>query len=213
MNTLSKIARSKAGLAAGAALLVAVGVAGGASAVAMTRPSVEMAPTVATPIAKLPSSGDGVVTVKGRVAEAYGDRIVVQDNSGRAMVAVGRDGRGTVAVGQPVTVQGRFDDGQLRASYLVDGNGRVEAVGPRGHGERGPHGRGPDDRGPDGRGPGGPGGRGPDGPPPPPGGCAVPPPPGGQGAPVPPPPGAPAPVAGAGVTPAAVPAAADAARR
>ncbi len=158
----------KGQLGLGAAVLVAVGALGGAGAVAATRPSVEMAPRVATPIAALPNAS-GVVTVKGRVTEVYGDRFVVADASGKTMVAAGRDGRGAVAKGQPVLVQGRYDDGQLRASYLVDSAGRVEAVGPDGRpphrgGDRGPDGRGPEGRGPDGRGPGGPGGPGPRGP-------------------------------------------------
>lgn len=160
---------SRAALATGAALLLGLGAAGGAGAVQATRPSVEMAPTVQTPIAGL-SKTSGIVTVKGRVAEIYGDRFIVQDASGRAMVAAGRDSGGSVAVGQPVTVQGRFDDRQLRASYIVDASGQVAAVGPRGPGRDGPrpH-RGPGHDGP---------------PPPPPPGCG----PAGPGAPLPPPP-------------------------
>ena len=53
------------------------------------------------------------------------------------LVAAGREGRGTVATGQPVTVQGRYDEGQLRASYIVDAAGKVTAVGPRGPGHDG----------------------------------------------------------------------------
>ena len=56
----------------------------------MTRPTVTMAPTIPTPIAKLASTS-GVVTAKGRVAEVFGDRFVVQDGTGRAMVAGNRD--------------------------------------------------------------------------------------------------------------------------
>ena len=146
MVDFKTMASSKRGLAVGAAILVALGAAGGAGAVQATRPPVEMAPTVQTPIARL-VAGDGVVTIKGRVAEVFGDRFVVQDGTGRAMVAAGRDAQGTVAVGQTVTVQGRFDNGQLRASYLVDANGRVAAVGgpgPRHGGPGGHKGRGPD---------------------------------------------------------------------
>ena len=177
----------KGQLGIGAAVLVAVGALGGAGAVAATRPSVEMAPRVATPIASLPNAS-GVVTVKGRVTEVYGDRFVVADASGKTMVAAGREGRDVVAKGQPVLVQGRYDDGQLRATYLVDGAGRVEAVGPAGHPPRRGDDRGPGGGRPDGRGgPGGPGG--PSGPnggmaPPPPAGCA----PGASSGMTPPPP-------------------------
>jgi hypothetical protein len=169
--------RTQIGL--GAALLLGVGAAGGAGAVSLTRPSVEMAPTVPTAIARLPQT-DGVVTVRGRVADVYGDRFVVQDASGRTMVNAGREGSGRITKGAALTVQGRYDDGQLRASYLVDQNGRIDAVGPGGRPPRGP---------------GGPNAVGPDGapPPPPPGGPGAPPPPPGAGAPPPPPPGAGAP--------------------
>lgn len=160
MVDFSKWKNSRITLGIGAAVLLGVGAAGGAGAVQAMRPSVEMAPTIATPAARL-SAASGVVTVKGRVVEVFGDRFVVQDSSGRTMVAAGREGRGTVAVGQPVTVQGRFDDGQLRASYIVDAAGKVVAVGPRGPGRdgTGPH-RGPDHDGPPPRpgcGPAGPG--------------------------------------------------------
>ncbi|MEO5867159.1 MAG: hypothetical protein ABIS14_07970 [Sphingomonas sp.] len=178
--------RTQLGL--GGAVLLALGAAGGAGAVAATRPGVEMAPANPVAIASLPQRS-GIVTVKGKVAEVYGDRFVVVDSSGRAMVDVGRDGRGVVQAGAPVTVQGRYDDGQLRASFMVAQDGTVEPVG------RGPR-RGPDGRGGPGggRGPGGPGGPGRDGPPPP----------GGRGAP-PPPPGGCGPAGGPGVAPPPLP--------
>ncbi len=175
-------------LGLGVAIGLAIGAAGGASAVSLTRPGVEMAPTIATPVARLASSS-GVVTVKGRVAEVYGDRFVVQDGSGKAMVDGARDAN--VAKGAAVQVQGRYDDGQLRASYVVDAAGKVTPVGP----PPPRPGKGPDGRGPGPHGPGGPGGpdaRGPDGPGGPGGpGCApgaMPPPPPADGAAPPPPP-------------------------
>jgi len=163
-------------LMTGAIALLALGAAGGAGAVSLTRPAIEMAPTVPTAIARLPQTS-GIVTVKGRVAEVYGDRFVVQDGSGRTLVDGGREGARTLRVGSALTVQGRYDDGQLRASYLVDPQGQVEAVGGRPHhaGPVGPHGDGPPPPPPP-QGPGAP-------PPPPP-----PPPPGGAGAAPPPPP-------------------------
>lgn len=195
--------RGKAPLAA-AAVLIALGAGGGAAAVSMTRPTVTMAPTVATPIARLASTG-GVVTAKGRVAEVFGDRFVVQDATGRAMVTGSRNAM--PEVGSNVMVQGRFDDGVMHAQYLVNPQGTVTPVGPPPPPPGGPHG------------PGSPGGPRGDGPPPPPGGCApggpggpgmMPPPPppangaAPQGAPVPPPPpraGAPAPAPAGAVRP------------
>ena len=147
MFDFQRVKKSRATLAAGAAILVASGAAVGAGAVRTTRPAIEMAPTVRTPIAKL-SATSGVVTVRGRVAEVYGDHFVVQDQSGRAMIAAGREARGAVSLGQPVLVQGRYDDGQLHASYLVDQNGSIAAVGPTGPRPGGP--AAPDGRGPHG---------------------------------------------------------------
>ncbi|MDV3457929.1 hypothetical protein RZN05_13115 [Sphingomonas sp. HF-S4] len=131
-------------LGAGAALLLALGAAGGAGAVSLMRPPIEMAPLNATPIGKL-SSGSGVVTVKGKVIDVFGDRIVVQDQTGKTMIDVGRASNLGLAAGQDVTAQGRYDDGQFRASYLVGANGRVNAIGPAGappHGPREPGGPG-----------------------------------------------------------------------
>ena len=122
-------------LAIGAALL-AVGAAGGAAAGKLTRPAIVMAPTTPTAIARLASSS-GVISVKGKVVEVYGDRFVMQDATGRTMIDAGRRGDLAIAVGSTVTAQGRYEDGQLHAAYLVDGSGQVQAVGPGG---RGPHG-------------------------------------------------------------------------
>lgn len=192
--------RQRLGL--GAAALIALGAAGGAGAVALTRPAIDMAPTIATPIANLPASS-GIVTVKGRVAEVFGDRFVVQDGSGRAMIDAGRNGTGRVSKGSAVMVQGRYDEGQLRARFLVGPSGQVDEVGPA-HGPRGPHGPGKPG-GPDG--PGGPRGDGP--PPPPPGagpnGPPPPPPADGRGAPPPPRPATIAPAPASAVAPAPAP--------
>ena len=163
---------AKQRLALGGAALLAIGVAGGAGAISLTRPAIEMAPTVPTEVAKLASSR-GIVTVRGRVAEVYGDRFIVQDATGRVLVDAGRGDERAPPAGSQILVQGRFDGGQLRARFLVDGAGNVEAVGPPP-----PHGHGPrPDR---------------DGPPPPPPGRDGPPPFPGAG-PTPPPTGAGAP--------------------
>jgi hypothetical protein len=127
--------RTRLGL--GAAALLAAGVAGGAGAVSLTRPAAVMAPIATTSIAQLPST-NGIVTIKGRVAEVFGDRFVVQDQTGRAMIDAGRLSASQPAIGQTVSVQGRYDNGQLRPSYLVGPDGSVSEIGPKGH-----HGRGP----------------------------------------------------------------------
>jgi hypothetical protein len=152
------------GLAAVA--ILALGVAGGAGAMKLVRPSVEMAPMVPVAISKMPD-GD-LVTIKGKVAEIFGNKFVVEDESGRALVETGPAGRGgpLVKANEDISVQGRFDDGFLHASFIVHPDGKTQAVGPAGGpprpgddfgpraGGRGPHGegRGPhgDRRGPHG---------------------------------------------------------------
>ncbi|PZO72175.1 MAG: hypothetical protein DI640_13215 [Sphingomonas taxi] len=178
-------------LALAAAGLLAVGGAAGAVTVAATRPSVTMAPATPVAIRSLQSNGqsDGIVTIRGTVAEIYGNKFVMADPTGRALVDLGREGEdGTlVTAGQPVTIQGRFEGGFVHAAFLVGAGGKVTALGPIGGP---PHGPGP------GRdGPGGPGGLGA---PPPPAGMAPPPPPMTPGvapAPVGAPAGVPAPTA------------------
>ncbi|MHC9417942.1 hypothetical protein ACYZX9_05005 [Sphingomonas citri] len=175
-------AQRRIALAGGA--LLALGAAGGAGAMALSRPAVEMAPTVPTAVAKLPQSS-GTVTVRGRVAAVYGDRFVVEDSTGRALVDAGRDS--APRAGAPVLVQGRYDEGQLRARFLVDSAGAREVGPPPPPGAKAPP----------------PPGAGAPPPPPVPGAGAPPPPQPGAGAPPPPPPGAgaPPPPPGAGAPP------------
>jgi len=161
----------------GGAALLAAGVVGGAGAVGLTRPGIEVAPIRPVAVSSLAQRDGALVTVRGKVAEVYGDRFTIADGSGKTMVDAGRDDDDVVTAGQDLLVQGRYDNGQLRASFLVDANGRVRSVGP--FFARGPHRGRPEGR----HGPGGeePGRGGP-----PPAACDAPPPP------VPP---APAPVA------------------
>ena len=160
-------ARNKLGLFAVG--LLALGGAAGAVVMAETRPSVSMAP--ANPVAIRSLSSSGIVTIRGRVAEIYGNKFIMADASGRALVDTGREGEGAglVTAGEPVTVQGRFDHGFVHAAFLVAPGNKVIALEPLDgppHRHHGPH-DGPD-RGPD---------RGFDGPPPGPDGDGVAPPP------------------------------------
>jgi len=122
-----------------AALGLVVGLAGGAGAMKLVRPSVEMAPM--TPVAISAMADDSLVTIKGKVAEIFGNKFIVQDDSGRALIEAGPEGEGgkLVAPNEMLTVQGRFDDGFLHGSYIVHEDGRTEALGPAG---KSPH-RGP----------------------------------------------------------------------
>lgn len=131
----------------GAAALIAIGGAAGAVAVTATRPSIEMAPLAPTAIRSL-TDGENIVTVKGRTAEIFGNKFIMADATGRALVDTGRAGedKALVAAGQPVTVQGRFDNGVVHASFLIGPDGKVVSLRPMRppHGPGGPH----DERGP-----------------------------------------------------------------
>ncbi len=125
-----RIKRSAAFSLAAFAIL-AIGVAGGAAAMKLTRPSIEMAPMTAVSISSLQDDWS-VVTIKGKVVEIFGNKFVVQDDSGRALVETGpagEDGK-LVDVGEPVSVQGRFENGFLHASFLVRQTGKTVSLGP-----------------------------------------------------------------------------------
>ncbi|UVO53996.1 hypothetical protein [Sphingomonas sp. SUN039] len=151
---------SRTKLALAAVALVGVG-AVGAYTVGATRPGIEMAPL--TPVAiKSLADGSNVITVKGQVAEVYGSRFILADASGKTLVDTGKPRRDfgglmspapLVTTGQPVTVQGRFGNGSLHASFLIGPDGKVVALrgmhgghdrdGGGRHGERGWRGDGP----------------------------------------------------------------------
>ena len=148
-----------------AAALLAVGVGGGATFAQLSAPAAEMAP--ANPVAiKSLADGGSIVTVRGKVAEIYGRAFILADGSGRALVEAGpRHGfmggeTSLIAIGQTVTVQGRFRDGTIHASFLVGADGTVTALRPMGPPRGGPGGPG-GRHGPH-RGPGGAEGFGPD---------------------------------------------------
>jgi uncharacterized protein YdeI (BOF family) len=96
----------------------------------MMRPTPEMAPLTPVAISAMPATS--LVTIKGKVAEIYGNKFVLQDDSGKALVETGRAGEdgALVTKDEAVTVQGRFDDGFVHASYLVRQDGRTEALRP-----------------------------------------------------------------------------------
>lgn len=127
-------ARSNTHLAAfgiAAFAVLAIGAAGGAAAMKFSRPSVELAPLTATSISSL-KDGRSIVTIKGKVAEIFGNKFIVQDETGRALIETGPagdDGK-LVALNEPIDVQGRFDDGFLHASYVVHQDGRTDALRP-----------------------------------------------------------------------------------
>ncbi|TXN60664.1 DNA-binding protein [Methylobacterium sp. WL6] len=90
-----------------------------------------------TPIAPVAISAlvpSGGIAAKGEVAEIFGNKFVLQDGTGRALVETGRQGEGgkLVAKGETVTVQGRFENGFLHAAALTHGDGNRVLLGPAG---------------------------------------------------------------------------------
>src|ERR1700755_1849949 len=83
-----------------------------------------------TAIGKLQDGND--VAVKGSVADIFGNKFVLDDGSGRALVALGPRGEDSNAVvkGEIVTVQGMFDRGFVHARVVAHADGRNEAFGP-----------------------------------------------------------------------------------
>jgi uncharacterized protein YdeI (BOF family) len=154
-----RFSSTRAGLLSSAAgVLLAAALGGAALAAGPTDPVQPQAVMLLTPgpIGKL--QPDSPVAVKGSVAEIFGNKFILQDDSGRALVDLGPrgDGGNAVTKGEAVTVQGMFDGGFVKAQVLVHADGRAEAYGPprpprpeRGPGRPpGPHAeRGPD-RGP-----------------------------------------------------------------
>jgi uncharacterized protein YdeI (BOF family) len=115
-----------------AALLVAFAVGGGVTAAALQarRPALVM--LTPAPITFMHDWSE--VAVKGQVAEIFGNKFIVQDDSGRALVETGRSGESgnLVAKSETVTVQGRFEHGFIHAQAISHSDGRNDFVGPPG---------------------------------------------------------------------------------
>lgn len=122
--------RSRRGLVVGAiAAPLAFGAVG--LSLAQTGASV-MTPVAPTAISALTASGS--IAAKGDVAEIYGNKFVMQDGTGKALVETGRQGEGGTLVkpGEAVTVQGRFENGFLHALLITRADGSQVRIGPAG---------------------------------------------------------------------------------
>lgn len=87
-----------------------------------------------TPVAIDRLQADNVVAVKGTVAEIFGNKFILQDDTGRALVELGPQGEGGAVVtrGEAVTVQGLFERGFIHAQLVSHADGRAQAFGPPG---------------------------------------------------------------------------------
>jgi uncharacterized protein YdeI (BOF family) len=85
-----------------------------------------------TPVAIARLQASDVVAVKGSVAEVYGNKFILQDDTGRMLVELGPQGEdgNVVTKGEQVSVQGRFDRGFIAAQVLSHAEGRNQAFGP-----------------------------------------------------------------------------------
>ena len=114
-----------------AAALVAAGLVGaGATAVAQRNRQPVLVALTPAPVASMKDGN--TVAVSGDVSEIFGNKFILADNSGRALIDTGRDGEGgkLVAKSETVTVQGRFDNGVVHAIAIRHGDGRTVVLGP-----------------------------------------------------------------------------------
>lgn len=111
---------------------VAAPLAFGAIGLSLAQTGTTVTPVEPTAISALHPSG--AIAAKGAVAEIYGNKFVIQDGTGRALVETGRQGEGgnLVKAGEAVTVQGRFEKGFLHAILITRADGTQVRLGPAG---------------------------------------------------------------------------------
>ncbi len=116
--------------------MLLVGAIAGAVAMKVSRHDERQA--LLPPVAINAMADDSLVAVKGKVAEIFGNKFIISDETGRTLVDVGPEGSDAklVAQNEEVTVQGRFDDGFVHAGMVIHGDGRVDELRP-------PHPHGP----------------------------------------------------------------------
>ncbi|MDX7952518.1 hypothetical protein P7D22_15215 [Lichenihabitans sp. Uapishka_5] len=119
-------------VALAAALVGAAAIGAGATAVAQHGRRPVLVALTPAPVAAM-RDGDAVA-VKGQVAEIYGNKFILADDSGRTLVETGpRGDRGTmVDKSETVTVQGRFERGFVHAMAIQHGDGHTVILGPPG---------------------------------------------------------------------------------
>lgn len=120
-------------LTAGIAIAVlAVGAAAGAGGTRLAQRWQPRSVMLLQPTAISTMQDSSPVAAKGNVAELFGNKFILQDASGRALVDLGPRGEGgnAVAKGETVTVQGRFERGVVHAEIVSHADGRSESFEP-----------------------------------------------------------------------------------
>jgi hypothetical protein len=151
----SRPRRRNALIGASLVAAIAIGALGGAGASRLAHRYMPQQVMLLQPASVGQMKPDTVVAAKGKVAEMFGNKFILDDGTGRVLVDTGPQGdRAPVAdKDETVTVQGHFDRGQIHAQLLVRANGDTLAFGapppPHGpHGPKGPKGPREADRGP-----------------------------------------------------------------
>ena len=113
-----------------AAVLVGLALGAGATAIAQKGRAVTYVALSPAPISAMKPWSS--VAVEGEIADVFGNKFVVQDRSGRALVETGRGGEGRelVVKNETVAVQGRFDRGFIHAISIRHSDGRTDTLDP-----------------------------------------------------------------------------------
>jgi uncharacterized protein YdeI (BOF family) len=124
----ARLPRNRRGLMIGA---IAAPLALGAAGLSLAQPNQTVQPTPVPPTAVSTLAPSGSIAVKGEVAEIFGNKFVIQDGTGRALVETGREGEDgkLVTKGETVTVQGRFERGFLHAKLIIRADGKPMVLG------------------------------------------------------------------------------------
>ena len=77
--------------------------------------------------------GSGGITIKGKVAELFGDKFILEDSSGRILIQTGPAGPRSIAVkaGETVSVVGMPRDKTFDARQILRENGEVVFAAPQ----------------------------------------------------------------------------------
>ena len=120
-------------LLAGVVLAVlAAGAAAGAGGMRIAQNWQPRSVMLLQPVAIDKLQAGSLTAVRGSISEIFGNKFIVEDGSGRALVDLGPRGEnaGAVSKGENVTVQGIFDRGIVHAQVVSHADGRTEAFGP-----------------------------------------------------------------------------------